>query len=93
MQSFACNFLRDILKSNHTFDDSQKLQMLIEKLKSELNLIRIASQTDEPPNWLDSIKSDPVEAEGATHLLFGRAFHKRLFTASCKDDDDYYSKH
>ena len=67
--------------------------MLIDKLKSELSLIRIASQIETPANWLETLNNDPIERKAGTVALFGTDLYKRIFTASCADDDDYYSRH
>ena len=40
-QSTACRLLKNALKSQQSFDDTQQLILLINKLKEEINIIRI----------------------------------------------------
>ena len=41
LQSFACKFLKDIIRTTHVFDETSKLNTLIDKLRSELQILRI----------------------------------------------------
>lgn len=83
----ACKLLKDMLRSQQSFDDTQKLNKLIEKLKQELQIIKVQSQVN-CEEGVDHQKSPimyPFHARGKPYL--------RLYERSWPNDDDYLGRY